>query len=196
MRPWGRPPLTGPRCPSCSTGSQACPEDPKQRFAQAHVQAMLATLPSSDPPADVERTAAAVLRAVEAAHARSDTVVPAKVRQDVAGLPPVRLAHHHFLALWAYSTELYEDDARTQSARYQIYGEFNRICREYGQAQRPSGDVLSDWALFYPFAFHLDAAIRQLPAIPMVLYRGGGFHIDAHRCGGGGCLIGTALQGS
>ena len=100
--------------------------------------------------------------------------------------PPPPLPHD--------SVELYDDESAQRSCHFQLYKELNRVCRQYAHAEAPPAELLQEWGLFQPFAFHLDAAIRALPKATVVLYRGGGYAIDAEgyelgRTGSwGGCL--------
>ena len=105
--------------------------------------------------------------------------LPSKLQSSILSLriPAVDPAHH--LALVTYSAELYEEDGTT-SCEYQIYGEFNRICREMAHAKRPFVDALRlDWELFRPFVALLRAAIEALPKVSAILYRGAGFNISS-----------------
>ena len=119
-----------------------------------------------------------------------------KVVADIEALPIQAVSAEDILALLTYSTELYKDENASpkQSYEVQIYKEFNRVCREYAHAETPSPGLLEEWALFQPFAFHLNAAIQALPRVCTVLFRGGGYRIDSSayplgaRGSWGGCI--------
>ena len=153
--------------------------DPQRRFCAAQLQGLLESVQATlrTRLAQGPWTVQGVLELVEDSFRRRGLPMPPKVRQDVLALPPPPdLPEQHWLALLLYSAELYDADRRP--ARHQIYAEFNRVCRAYGACAAPGPDLEADWALFRPFAHHLDAVIQRLPAVPMVLFRGGPRALD------------------
>ena len=120
------------------------------------------------------------------------------------GVPSARIPSYSqvseadFLALLTYSFVFFEDEARTQRAPHQIYKEFNAVCRAYAHADPPPAGLRAEWELFKPLAFHLNAAIKALPCVSAVLFRGGGYAIDTAaypvgHCGSwGGCISASA----
>ena len=153
-------------------------KDPKRRFGHAQMRRLVATLEAGVAAMPKRFDPERVLSRVEEANAKDQRGVPEKLKAEVRALPAFSTPDSHAFTLRAYTAELYLDGGGGRSAPYQIYGEFNRICRGYGQALAPPADLLQDWELFKPLAWHLDAAIRQLPSVPMVLYRGGGYAVE------------------
>ena len=122
---------------------------------------------------------------------------PAALRQCIARAPVSRVLPEHLFALVAYSFELYEDFASERpevSCEFQIYREFNTMCRTYGHCRLIDEGIQREWELFLPFTARLDAAIRALPPIEAVLFRGMGYGTATHqysvgsRGSWGGCL--------
>jgi len=118
-----------------------------------------------------------VLSRVVTAKLRKHEDLPDTLRDDIQQFAPIPLSDEHTLALLLYSAELY--DVAGKPCRFQLYSELNRICREYGHADDIGAELRADWELFKPFAAHLQAAVLALPPVPMMLYRGAGYSINA-----------------
>ena len=134
---------------------------------------------------------------VEAAYRKTHQPVPAQLQRDVTAMPLARIPPADALALLAYSYELYEDYQSPdpqQSRPFQLYKEFNALCRTYGHCEAPGAELEAEWGLFLPFAVHPDHAIAALPSVAAVLYRGMSRGSEAHgyplgtRGAWGGCL--------
>eukprot|EP00667_Euglena_gracilis_P000249 EG_transcript_249 len=86
-------------------------------------------------------------------------------------------------ALFVYSAELFEDYENPTPrvhCTHQLYSTFNAICRLYGQCLEATEEIRGEWELFRHFAHHFDLAIRALPTVRAVLYRGMGFKGETH----------------
>ena len=147
--------------------------DPKGRFRETHVRELFrkfdthTTRPRRDPGALVEQ--------IEAANLKDGLgALPAALKAAIHRQPlDQALGRADALALFAYTVELEEDHPE-----HQLYQELNRICRDLGQPADPAAEVLSDWQLFAPFAWHVNAAVQSLQTVPAVLYRGAKFDIE------------------
>ena len=147
--------------------------DPHGRFTDHQINALLDKWSESQP-----KSRDAVLEAVRQHAAKEGIPLATKIEQDILAMPEEVVEPEHCLALLAYSVELYEDKENKMACKHQIYKEFNTVCREYAHVDTPSDSLLEAWEFFKPFAFHLNAAIKALPTVCTVLYRGGGYFID------------------
>ena len=158
-----------------------------RRFAKVHIEHLIASVETQVH--DIALDAAAtrkgkVLDRVRRAYAANRRAMPQKLVQDIEALPIGDTLPIDAFVLLTYSFELHEDFANanpTKSCPFQIYKEFNRMCRQYGQCAGPSPALAAEWALFLPFTLHLDRAIRALPRVPTVLYRGVQRGTETHR---------------
>ena len=168
-------------------------KDPKSRFTAEQVDALLRTWRARRAKSNAE-----VLGAVVEANEKERRVVADKVRAEILALPEHEVRPADSLAILTYSVELYQPlgpgETTPQPCEHQIYGEFNAVCRRYFHDDAPPEAVRRDWELFKPLAYHLDAAVRALPPVQAVLYRGANFAIDTAlfpigaRGAWGGCM--------
>ena len=170
---------------------QALPSaDPKERFSEEQIKDLLQKWEEKCP--KVRGMAhAKVLEMIEAAYKKDNKgQVPEKVKTDVQNMPIKAIDANvvddeAVLALLLYSLELYtqdpdsEDPTKKRPCQYQIYGEFNRFCRCWAHAEEEE-PLRAEWELFKPLFYHLNTAIHALPAVNAVLYRGGGYGVEAH----------------
>ena len=108
---------------------------------------------------------------------------PQKLLDDIDRLPASELSKDHMFAIMLHSVELYEDFGEPDPkvpCEHQLYQVLNTVCRGYGHCINHSPSLLEEWRLFVPFVHQLDRAIRALPRVPTVLYRGMSRSIEAH----------------
>ena len=142
-------------------------QDPRGRFSLKQIEGLFQEFAARR---NKKPLPAEVLKKVQAMQPPGSSL-PQRLEDSIRVLPVKALEPAHIQALLSYSVELYEEDGTTP-CKYQLYSEFNRVCREMGHAETPSPELLQDWELFRPFYFFLNAAIRALPKVAAVLFRG------------------------
>ena len=101
--------------------------------------------------------------------------LPAVLKRDIYNAPAHGIPAVHLFALLVYSYELYEDfDSKSpkESCPFQLYKEANRVCRQCGHCKSIEGELKKEWVLFQPFLMHVDAAVRVLPPVESIVFRG------------------------
>ena len=150
--------------------------DGKRRFKASQLHASLESMEENIKTLPMD--APALLERIRRKNEENNRQFPEKLEEDITQAPLPALPKDGVLAILTYTLNLYEDEANEVPSQFQIYGEFNAICREYSHAAHRTEDMEREWELFYPLGYHLDRAIRQLPSVSMVLYRGGSYNIN------------------